>query len=72
MSLLFFFIGLLTAVPVLADWVRERYIYHLPLAILATGLELVAVLSLAIGLILDSTAYQQRKELEINMRRSGR
>lgn len=62
----------MAAVPVLTDWVRERYIHHLPLAILATGLELVAVLSLAIGLILDSAAYQQRKELEINLRRTGR
>jgi glycosyltransferase involved in cell wall biosynthesis len=72
LSLLFFLSGLVAAVPVLTDWVRERYIHHLPLAILATGLELVAVLSLAIGLILDSAAYQQRKELEINLRRTGR
>lgn len=68
-ALLFFLAGLAAGMPVLADWFRERYIYHLPLAVLATGLELVAVLSLAIGLILDSVAYQQRKDLERHLRK---
>jgi glycosyltransferase involved in cell wall biosynthesis len=56
--------GLLAAVPVLSDWVRERYIYHVPLAILATGLETVAVVLMAIGLILDSIIHQDKRNFE--------
>jgi glycosyltransferase involved in cell wall biosynthesis len=56
--------GLLAAVPVFQDWVRDHYIYHIPLAILATGLEIVAVLLIAIGLILDSIAHQDKRAFE--------
>lgn len=56
--------GLLAAIPVLDDWVRERYIYHVPLAILATGLEVVSVLMMAIGLILDSITHQDKRAFE--------
>ena len=56
--------GVLAALPVLDDWVREQYIYHVPLAILATGLEIVAVLMLAIGLILDSITHQDKSSFE--------
>ncbi len=57
-------VGLLAAVPVFADWVREQYIHHIPLAILATGLEIVAVLLIAIGLILDSITHQDKRAFE--------
>jgi glycosyltransferase involved in cell wall biosynthesis len=56
--------GLLAAVPVFQDWVRDQYIYHIPLAILATGLEIVAALLIAIGLILDSIAHQDKRAFE--------
>lgn len=52
--------GLIAAVPVLNDWISYKYIYHVPLAILATGCEIVAVLLLAVGLILDSIVHLQR------------
>jgi glycosyltransferase involved in cell wall biosynthesis len=56
--------GLIAALPVFDEWVREHYIHHIPLAILATGLEIVAVLMIAIGLILDSITHQDKRAFE--------
>lgn len=63
-ALLFVFLGLMAGVPVLEDWLRERYIYHVPLAILATGLEIIAIVLAAIGLILDSISHQDKRNFE--------
>ncbi|MFZ5483242.1 MAG: glycosyltransferase family 2 protein [Pseudomonadota bacterium] len=63
-ALAFALLGLLAGVPVIDDWVRERFIYHVPLAILATGLEIVAIILIAIGLILDSIAHQDKRNFE--------
>ncbi len=57
-------IGLFTAFPVFEEWIREKYIHHVPLAILATGLEIVAVLLMSIGLILDSITHQDKCAFE--------
>ena len=56
--------GLLAGVPVLNDWLTTGYIAHVPLAILASALEIVAMLMLSVGLILDSVAYHERMEYE--------
>lgn len=61
---LFALCGLGAAIPVFDDWVSYRYIYHVPLAILAAALETVAVMSLGIGLTLDSITRQHRMEAE--------
>jgi len=61
---LFSLLGVLAALPVFADWFRERYIHHVPLAILSTGFEIVAVLSLAVGLILDAIRHQDKQTFE--------
>lgn len=60
LSMLFFLAGLLAAWPVIQDWIQYQYIRHVPLAILATGLEIVAVSTFGVGLILDSIVYQKR------------
>jgi glycosyltransferase involved in cell wall biosynthesis len=57
-------LGITAGVPVLEDWVRERYIHHVPLAILATGLGVLAVVLVAIGLILDSITQQDKRRFE--------
>ncbi len=62
--LLFVIAGLVCGIPVFRDWISYRYIYHVPLALLATGLEIIAVLCLAIGLTLDSIVHQQRLAFE--------
>jgi len=64
MAMFFALIGALASVPVFDDWFREKFIHHVPLAILASGLEIVAVLMLAIGLILDSIAQQDKRNFE--------
>ena len=65
LSIILLLSGLAAGVPVFDDWIQYRYIYHVPLAILATGLCIAAVMALGIGLILDSVAHQQRLEFEL-------
>lgn len=64
LSIIFFLMGICAGVPVIGDWLSERYIYHVPLAILATGLEIVSIIFVAIGLILDSIANQDKRNFQ--------
>ena len=57
-------LGLVAGVPVIDDWIRHRYIYHVPSAVLAAGLEIIAIVLLAVGLILDSIAHQDKRLFE--------
>ena len=57
-------LGLLAGTPVILEWLNTGFISHIPLAILATGLELIATIFIAIGLILDSVADQNRRNFE--------
>jgi glycosyltransferase involved in cell wall biosynthesis len=57
-------LGLLAALPSIFDYMNYRYVYHLPLAVLATGLEITALLSFGIGLILDSVVHMERLAYE--------
>ena len=59
--------GLAASVPVFNDWFRYQYIYHVPLAILAAASVIVSVIMLAVGLILDSIAHQQKMNYELNV-----
>ena len=59
--------GFLMAIPVLNDWINYRFIFHVPLAILATGMEIVAALFFTIALILDSLAHQDRRNFEAKL-----
>jgi glycosyltransferase involved in cell wall biosynthesis len=63
-AILLTFLSLLSAIPVLNDWFEYKYIYHVPLAILSTGLGIVAVLSFALGLILDAIAHLHKMDFE--------
>jgi glycosyltransferase involved in cell wall biosynthesis len=64
LSFFFVIVGLITAKPVMDDWIQFRYIYHVPLAILAAALETVAVMMAVVGLILDSLIHHQKMEYE--------
>jgi glycosyltransferase involved in cell wall biosynthesis len=72
MALICAFIGLLAGIPVLGEWFTERYIHHIPLAILATGLEIIAIILVAMGLILDSIAYQNKRSFELELLKCSR
>jgi len=65
-SFVFFVLGLLSAIPVFDDWIQAGYIYHVPLAILATGLEMVSLILMSIGLILDSINHQDKRNFELS------
>lgn len=64
--------SLLAALPVFQDWFREQYIHHVPMAILATGLAVVSVLMLSIGLVLDSVSHQAKQNFELGLHASRR
>lgn len=64
LALLFAILSIICGIPVLNDWFTHKYIYHVPLAILATGLGLISVIFITLGLILDSIAYQSRLGFE--------
>jgi glycosyltransferase involved in cell wall biosynthesis len=60
LALLFLAAGAAAGIPVLQEFLRIRYITHVPLAILATGLMTISFLAISIGLILDTvTAHTQ-------------
>lgn len=63
-AIFFALLGLISGIPVIEEWITERYIRHVPLAILATGLEIVAIVLAAIGLILDSITHQDKRNFE--------
>lgn len=63
-SILFGILGIVAAIPVFSDWIQYRFIYHVPLAVLAAALELVAVLALGVGFILDAISYQAKMDFE--------
>ncbi|MDH4318135.1 MAG: glycosyltransferase family 2 protein [Desulfobulbaceae bacterium] len=64
LGLVFALSGIVTSVPVLSDWVAHRYIFHVPLAVLSAALEIVAVMFLGVGLMLDSVTHQHRMNAE--------
>lgn len=59
--------GLMASIPVFQDWITHRYIYHVPLAILAAACEIVAVTTLSIGLVLDSITHQEKMNYELRV-----
>jgi glycosyltransferase involved in cell wall biosynthesis len=71
LSALFGLAGAAASIPVFQDWFNVRYISHVPLAILASALEIVAMTLLAIALILDSLVHQQRMDYERHLLGSG-
>lgn len=66
-AILFSVFGIMAGIPVLMDWITARYIYHVPLAILATGLQVLSVVMLSIGLILDSMVNQEKRRFELRL-----
>lgn len=64
LSFLFALLGLIAGIPVIEDWITDRYIHHVPLAILATGLEIVAISMVGVGLMLDSIVHHDKRNFE--------
>jgi glycosyltransferase involved in cell wall biosynthesis len=64
-TILFFILGLFMGIPVIAEFFRARFIPKLPSTVFAVGLELLSVLSLICGLILDTQVKQNRRFYEL-------
>lgn len=64
LSIIFLILSLVSAIPVFSDWILYKYIYHVPLAILATGLALISIIMFSVGLVLDAIAYQNKLAFE--------
>ena len=50
--------------PVL-DFYRDRYVYHVPRAILAAGLGVLAAVSFVVGLLLDTISHYHQETIEL-------
>ena len=62
-------IGLLVGFPVLMEFAKTRYITKIPSAILAMGIETVALIIAQCGVILDTVTKQHREEYELELLR---
>lgn len=65
LSMLFCIVGLISGMPVLDEWMQMRYIARVPLAVLAASLEIIAVVLLAVGIILDSLSHHEQHRAEL-------
>lgn len=52
--------ALMAGFPPVLEYIQLRYVHHVPLAILATGLSILAMISFAVAVILDSMASAHR------------
>lgn len=59
-AVLFAIAGLTAGMIPIHDWLAYRYVSHIPLAMLAATLEICALLSIFVGLILDAIAHHQK------------
>jgi len=67
-ALIFFVCSILAGAFPILDYLRIRYVVHVPLAILATGLDLLTALSLVCGFILDTIVRYDREQFFLRMR----
>lgn len=61
---IFFMMGALFGLLPIIEFLRYHFVYRLPMAILASGLMIVSILCVAIGLILDTVAKHSRLNFE--------
>ncbi|MEK7299043.1 MAG: glycosyltransferase family 2 protein, partial [Candidatus Margulisiibacteriota bacterium] len=65
LSLIAFLTGLAIGFPVISEFLATRYITKIPSAILASGVIIIAVMLLAVGLILDSVVKINRRNFRL-------
>ena len=67
LALIFFLTGLAAGIPVIAEYAATEYITHVPLAILASALEIIALLSLSNGMVLDTLVKADKRRYELDL-----
>lgn len=60
-------IGILVGIPVIAEFIKFKYIYKVPSAILATGLVILSIIIFQCGVILDTIVKQHRENYELRL-----
>jgi glycosyltransferase involved in cell wall biosynthesis len=70
-SVLFICLSLIFGIPPIIEFFRFHYVYKVPSAILASGLMLMAILTFAIGLILDTISINDKKMMQIHLQKWG-
>ncbi|PJZ26074.1 glycosyl transferase [Leptospira hartskeerlii] len=64
-------LSLVAGIPPILDYIEYRYVYHVPLAVLATGLMLFSWIQIAIGLVLHTVSKIQRTNFELKLVQFG-
>ena len=64
---IFLILGIISGLFPIHDFIETRYIYHVPMAILAVGLTITSMLTFAVALILGSIRRYQNINFEIKM-----
>jgi len=67
-SLILFVLGVLAGIPAVHDYVAHRYVYHVPLAILATGLMLLSAGCGFMGLLLHAINWRFKELHDVIVR----
>ena len=60
-------IGILVGIPVISEFIKFKYIYKVPSAILATGLVTLSIIIFQCGVILDTIVKQHRENYELRL-----
>ncbi|MDR7078830.1 glycosyltransferase involved in cell wall biosynthesis [Neobacillus niacini] len=68
-AVIFFLLGLAAGIPVIVEFLSTQFVTKVPSAILAVGLEILSMLSLACALILDTVVANSRKQYELELHR---
>ncbi|MFQ6606716.1 MAG: glycosyltransferase family 2 protein, partial [Fidelibacterota bacterium] len=68
-AFLFFILGLIAGWFPIQDYILYRYVYRVPLAILAVALEIIAVVLFGVGLILDTITNLHLENQELLKRK---
>jgi hypothetical protein len=58
-------LALVAGIPVILEFIKTRYITHVPLAILSTGLMLLSFMFFITSVILDTIIYRFKELSEI-------
>ncbi|HSN61103.1 MAG TPA: glycosyltransferase family 2 protein, partial [Ferruginibacter sp.] len=64
LSLVLFVFGIAIGTPVIIEFIRYKYVYRVPSAILSTGFIIIGFLSFTIGVILDTVVKIDKRNFE--------
>lgn len=61
-------LGIAVGIPPILDYLRYRYVYRVPLAVLAVGMVLTGLMAITTGLVLDTVVNLDRQDFERRIR----